>query len=54
MQVAEVALSLDQIALVGEVYQRVADRGIAVRVELHAVTDDVRNLDELAVVVGVK
>ncbi len=57
--VAEVALLLDEeaevevvqrAALVGQHHQRVADRDVAVRVQLHALADDVRDLGELAVV----
>jgi len=49
-RVAEVALLLNEIVLVGEHHQCVADRGVAVGVELHGVADDVGDLVELAVI----
>jgi hypothetical protein len=49
-EVAEVALAFDQVALVGQHHQRVADRGVAVGMKLHRVADDVGHLDETAVV----
>ena len=48
--VAEVALALDEVVLVGQHDEGVADRGVAVRVELHRVADDVGDLVEAAVV----
>ena len=52
--VAEVALALDEVALVGQHHQRVADRGVAVRMVLHRVADDVGDLDEAPVVLVVQ
>ena len=53
-QVAEVPLALDQVLLVGQRDQGVADGGVAVGVVLHGVADDVGHLDEFAVVVLVQ
>ena len=44
--VAEVALALDEVALVRQHHERVADGRVAVRMILHRVTDDVGDLDE--------
>ena len=52
--VAEIALAFDEVALVGQHHQRVADRGVAVRMILHRVADDVGDLDEAAVVLLVQ
>ncbi len=49
-QAAEVALLLDEELLVRQHHQRRVDGGVAVGVVLHAVTDDVGHLVELAVV----
>ena len=48
--VAEVALVVDEQVVVGKVDQRVVDRGVPVRVVLHALSDNVGHLVELAVV----
>ena len=50
---AEVALSLDEVFLVRQDHQGVADRCVAVRVELHRLADDVGDLVEAPVVHGV-
>ena len=50
VDVAEVALALDEVALVGEVHERAVDRGVAVRVVEHRAPDDGGDLDEAAVV----
>ena len=50
-KVAEIALPLDEVLPVRQRDQRLSDRGVAVRVELHAVADDVGDLDEFAVVI---
>ena len=52
--VAEIALAFDQIAFVGQHHQRVADGGVAVRMILHGVADDIGHLDEAAVVLLVQ
>ena len=52
--VAEIALAFDEVALVGQHHQRVADRGVAVRMVLHGVADDVGHLDEPAIVLLVQ
>ena len=54
VDVAEVALALDEVALVGEVHERFADGGVAVGVVLHRVADDVGHLDEAPVVLLVE
>jgi hypothetical protein len=54
MDVAEVPLALDEITLVRQHHERIADRGIAVRMVLHRVTDDVGDLDEAPVVLLVQ
>jgi hypothetical protein len=54
VDVAEVALAFDQVAAVDQRDQRVADGGVAVRVVLHGVADDVGDLDEAAVVLFVE
>ena len=48
--VAEVALALDEVALVRQVHERAVDRGVAVRVVEHRSPDDGGDLDEAAVV----
>ncbi len=48
--VAEVALALDQVALVDERDEGIADGGIAVGMVLHRVADHVGDLDEAAVI----
>ena len=48
--VAEVALLLDEVVLVGQHHEGVADGGVAVGVQLHGLADDVGHLVELAVV----
>ena len=50
VDVAEVALTLDEIALVREHHERIADGGVTVRVILHRMADHVGDLDEPAVV----
>ena len=54
VDVAEVALPLDEVALVGEVHEGLADGGVAMRVVLHRVADDVGHLDEASVVLLVE
>ena len=54
VDVAEVALAFDEIAAVDQRDERVADGGVAVRMELHRVADDVGDLDEAPVVVLVQ
>ncbi len=54
VDVAEVPLPLDEVTLLLQHDERVGDGGVAVRMELHAVADDVGDLDELAVVVAVE
>ena len=48
--IAPVTLTVDEQVLLPELHQRVADTGIAVRVVLHSLPDDVRHLVVLAVV----
>ena len=48
--VAPVALAVDQQVLLAQLHERVADAGIAVRVVLHRVPDDVRHLVVAAIV----
>ena len=48
--VAVVALAVDQVVLVGQVDERVEDRLVAVRVQLHGFADHVGHLVEAAVV----
>ena len=50
MDVAEVSLAVDEVFLVGQHHQGVAYRGIAVRMVLHGLADDVGDLVETAVV----
>ena len=52
--VAEIALALDEVALVGQHHQRVADGGVAVRMILHRMADHVGDLDEPPVVLFVQ
>ncbi len=54
VDVAEIALAFDEIAAVDQHDQRIADGGVAVRMELHGVAHDVGDLDEAAVVVLVQ
>ena len=54
VDIAEVSLPLDQITLVHQGHQRIANGRVPVRVELHGVPHNVRHLDELAVVVAVQ
>jgi len=49
-RVPEVALAVDEQVLVGQHHQGVADRGVAVRVELHRLADHVGHLVVAAVV----
>ena len=48
--VAEIPLALDEVVLVGQDHERITDRRVSVRVELHRVADDVGHLVEAAVV----
>ena len=48
--VAEISLALDEIPLVRQHHQRVADGRVAVRMILHRVADDVGDLDEPPVI----
>ena len=52
--VAEVSLAFDEVTLVRQHHERVADGRVAVRMILHRVTDDVGDLDEAAVVLLVQ
>ena len=54
VDVAEVPLPFDEVAFLLQHHERVGDGSVAVRMELHRVTDDVGHLDELAVVVFVQ
>jgi hypothetical protein len=49
-QVAEVPLAIDEVVLVRQHHQRVADGGVAMGVELHGFADHVRHLVVAAVV----
>ena len=48
--ITPVSLAFDQQVLLPQLHQRVADRGVAVRVELHGVTHDIGHLVEAPVV----
>jgi len=51
VNVAVIALAFDEIALVSEHHERVANGSVAVRMIFHRVADDVRDLDETPVVI---
>ena len=50
VDVSEVSLAFDEEAFVGQVDQGIGDGGVAVRMVLHGMTDNVGHLDEASVI----